>query len=97
MSGKWEFKKFINAVAYWALIFGAVALLIGYIVSLVKGGSSTIKEILFTIASFLAFAVASVSAFFYARSKRNIAWFIIFIVAAKVVNVMLVLAVVRIL
>ena len=92
MASKWDFKKFMNAVAYWALIFGAVALAIGYFF---KGKLSNIREILFTIASFLAFAVASVSAFFYARSKRNIAWFIIFIVAAITVNAMLFLAIIR--
>lgn len=91
MAGKWDFRKFMNAVAFWAIVFGAIALLIGYFL---KGHFVRVKDILYTIASFLAFAVASVSAFYFARSKRNIAWFIIFIVAAITVNVMLFLAVI---
>ena len=92
MSGKWDFRKFMNAVAYFALIFAAIALGIGYFF---KDNLSRVREILYTVSSFLAFAVASVSAFYYARSKRNIAWFIIFIIAAVVVNVMLFLAMIK--
>ena len=88
MASKWDFRKFMNAVAYWALVFAAIALVIGQIFT-------KLRVFLLPIASFLAFAVASVSAFYYARSKRNIAWLIIFIVVAIVVNVMLFLAMVR--
>ena len=88
MASKWDFRKFMNAVAYWALVFAAIALVIGQIFT-------KLRVFLLPIASFLAFAVASVSAFYYAKSKRNIAWLIIFIVVAIVVNVMLFLAMVR--
>ncbi len=88
MAGKWDFQKFMNAVAYWAMIIAAIALVIGQIFT-------KLRVFLLPIASFLAFAVASVSAFHYARSRRNVAWMIIFIVVAIVVLAMLFLAMVR--
>ena len=71
MSGKWEFKKALNCVAYFAIVFAAIALIVGKLIP-------SANAFLMPIASFLAFAVASVSAFYYAKSKRNNKWCINF-------------------
>ena len=92
MASKWDFKKFFNAVAYWALVFAAIALIVGQVL---HEHFTRIREILIAVSSFMAFLVASVNAFHYAKSKRNIAWFIIFIFAALVVNAMLLLALIK--
>ena len=81
----WEFRQVLNCLAYFALIFAAIALVVGQLIP-------SARVFLMPIASFLAFCVASVSAFHWARSKRNAAWMIIFVICAIVVLVMLALA-----
>ena len=85
MSRKWDFKKALNCIAYFAIIFAAIALVVGRIFT-------SLQQFLMPIASFLAFAVASVSAFYYAKSKRSVAWRIVFVIATIVVLAMLFLA-----
>ena len=86
---KWEFRKFLNGVAYFALLFAAIALVLGRIFQ-------NLQSFLMPIASLLAFCVASVLAFNYARSKRSVVWMILFVVAAIVVIAMLALTVFKI-
>lgn len=79
---KWEFRRVLNCIAYFAIIFAAIALVIGQIIP-------SAKVFLMPIASFLAFSVASVSAFNWAKSKSNVAWMIIFIICAIIVLALL--------
>lgn len=83
--GKWETRKFINCIAFWAMLFAAIALVVGRVFP-------TLQVFLMPIASFLAFCVASVSAFYYARSKRSIIWMILFVISAIVVLALLALS-----
>ena len=86
---KWEFRKVLNCIAYFALIFAAIALVLGRIFQ-------NLQTFLMPIASFLAFCVASVLAFYYAKSKRSVVWMILFIISAIVVIAMLALSVFKI-
>ena len=85
MSSKWEFKKLINCIAYFALMFAAIAFTVGRLIP-------AASAFLMPIASLFAFAVASVSAFYYAKSKRSAVWMVLFIIAAIVVLVLLFLS-----
>lgn len=78
MSSKWEFRKFINCIAYFAMIFAAISYTIGRFIP-------AAANLLLPIAHFFAFAVASVSAFYYARSKRSAVWIILWVIATIVV------------
>ena len=78
MSGKWEFRKFINFIAFFAMIFAAISYTVGRFIP-------AAAAFLLPIANFLAFAVATVSAFYYARSKRNAVWIILWVLATVVV------------
>ena len=82
MSGNWDFKKIINAIAFWTIVFAAIALMVGYF-------APSLQKFIMPISSFFAFLVASVSAFYFAKSKRNAIWFILFFASTAVVLVML--------
>lgn len=83
MANNFKFQKFLNFLAYVAIIFVAVALLLGrFITSL-----SALRD----IAEILAYFITAISAYYYARSKRN-PWIIVaYIAAVVIVIVMLVL------
>ncbi len=81
--GEFNFKRFMNMVGYIALIFCAVALTLGKLISSLSA--------LQTVAEVLAYIVTGFYAYFYVRSKRNI-WFLIsYIVAAVLVLVMVII------
>ena len=88
MKNQLNSKKFFNAMAFVALVISGVALLISKIFL----GTSTAATVLNSIAYVLAFVVTSFCAFFYVRTKRSIAWTIVYIVAVIIVIVPLVLS-----
>ena len=79
-------KKFMNFIAYVAIMFVAIAITIGHIWSDI----SVLRE----IAEIIAYTITGVSAFYYARSKQHPAYMICFVVAAVLIVVMLVLGIV---
>lgn len=85
MSSKWEFRKVMNCLAYFAMIFAAIALVVGKLIP-------SANTFLMPIASFLAFAVAAVSAFAFAKSKRSVVWLVLCVIASIIVLVVLFLS-----
>lgn len=81
-------KKFFNALAFVALIFAGIALLIAkfFIPNTVVG------RVLSNLAYILAFVTTAFCAFGYIRTKRNIVYTIIYVVALVLVVVPLVLS-----
>ena len=76
-------KGFVNFMAYIAIAFIAVALIIGKILGAV-GLSSTVVGALNLIAQIIAYAITAVYAFAYAKSRKSMGWmvaYIIFVVA----------------
>ncbi len=82
---KWEFRKVLNCVAYFAIVFAAIALVVGQLIP-------SAKVFLMPIASFLAYCVASVSAFHWAKSKRSVVWMVLFVICAIIVLALLALS-----
>ena len=95
MSSKWEFRKFLNCIAYIAMIFAAVTYILMRF-TFVPAISEFAVAFLLPVANFFAYCVASVSAFYYARSKRSAVWTILWVIATIIVLVLLVLSVIRI-
>ena len=83
-------KQFVNLMAYIAIAFIAIALILGKILSAV-GLSSTVIGALNLIAQVIAYTITAVYAFFYAKAKRHIGWMIAYIVFVIAIIVFLVL------
>lgn len=84
-----KLKKLVNAVAYFAVMFLALALVL---VQISTGDLFTsVSNILETLANTLAYIIISFAAFFYVKTKRNIGYMISYIVAVVLIVVFLVL------
>lgn len=83
-------KQFVNFLAYIAIAFVAVALLLAKIFAAFDLSSGLINA-LNIIAQVIAYAITAVFAFFYAKSRRHIGWMIAYIVFVIVIIVFLVL------
>lgn len=83
-------KGFVNFMAYLAVAFIAVALILGKIFS-AFGLSSTIIGALNLIAQIIAYAITAVFAFFYAKSRKHIAWMICYVLFVVAIIVFLIL------
>lgn len=85
-----KLKKFAQAAAYFALIFVAIALILTQIAG---SGSvlSDIADVLYRIANALAYILIAISAFFYAKTKRNIVYMITYIVAVVLLVIFMIL------
>jgi hypothetical protein len=85
-------KSFVNFMAYLAIAFIAVALLLGKILGAV-GLSSTVVGALNLIAQIIAYTITAVFAFAYAKSRKHIAWMICYIIFVIAIIVFLVLGI----
>ncbi len=79
---------FVNFLAYLAIMFIAIALIVQYILSAFSV-SSTVVTAMSTIAQFIAYAIAAVFAFYYAKSRRNIGFMIAYVIAVILIVVFL--------
>ena len=80
-------KKVVNFFAYVAIMFVAIAITIGTFWKDVA--------VLRSIAEVIAYVITGISAFYFARSKQHPAYMIVFIVAAILIGVMLIVGVAR--
>ena len=83
-------KGFVNFMAYIAIAFIAVALILGKILSAV-GLSSTVVGALDLIAKVIAYTITAVFAFYYAKSKKHIAWMVAYVLFVIAIIVFVVL------
>lgn len=83
-------KQFVNLLSYFAIAFIALALVINKILGALSVGAA-LSNALTLIAQIIAYAITAVFAFFYAKSKRNIAWMIIYIIAVILIIIFIVL------
>ena len=83
-------KGFVNFLAYIAIAFIAVALILGKILSAV-GLSSTVIGALNLIAQVIAYTITAVFAFSYAKNRKHIGWMIAYILFVIAIIVFLVL------
>lgn len=78
-------KKVVNFFAYIAIIFVAIAITVGTIWDDIA--------ILRSIGEVIAYFITGISAFYFARSKQNIWYMIVFLVASILIILMLVLGI----
>ncbi len=83
-------KQVVNFLAYIAIAFVAVALILGWIFAKC-GLSSSVISALSLIAQIIAYAITAVFAFYYAKSRRNIGWMIAYVIFVVAIVVFLVL------
>lgn len=86
-------KSIVNFLAYIAIAFIAVALIVGKILSAV-GLSSTVVGALNIVAQTIAYAITAVFAFYYAKSRKHIGWMIAYIIFVVAIIIFLVLGVI---
>ena len=80
-------KKVMNLFAYIAIMFVAIAVTIGTFWKDVA--------VLRSIAEVIAYIITGVSAFYYAKSKQSPVYMILFIVAAILIAVVLIVGIAR--
>ncbi len=83
-------KGFVNFMAYLAVAFIAVALILTKIFSVFEV-SNTITSALTLIAQIIAYTITAVFAFFYAKSRKHIAWMICYVLFVVAIIVFLIL------
>ena len=85
-----KLKKMVYAIAYFAIIFLAIALLLKQISS---AGSvlGDIASILTTLANTVAYALTAFTAFFYVKTKRNLLYMVSYIVAVILVVIFVII------
>lgn len=86
-------KSFVNFMAYLAVAFIAVALILGKIFSAFPK-LAVVTNALSLIAQIIAYTITAVFAFYYAKSKKHIAWMICYIIFVIAIIVFLVLGIV---
>lgn len=88
-------KRFFSAMAFVAITFLAIALLISLIASKVGSNGedvfSNIANVIRQIAQALAYVCACISAYGFVRSKRSAVYIIIYIVACVMIAVFVIL------
>ncbi len=84
MKNELKIKQFLNLLAWIAVLFAAVALALDYFFN-IQGG------LISRIASGLAYIIASIDAYYFVRTKRNVVFLILYIVAVVLVAVFLIL------
>lgn len=85
-----RWRHFVNFLAYIAVIMIGVALALSFILSKV-GISSTIVDSISKVAYALACVIVCIASFYYARSKRNAWFFILWIISTVLIVVFMVL------
>jgi|LGOV01.1.fsa_nt_gb hypothetical protein len=84
-----KLKKLVNTVAYFSIMFLAVALLLNQVST--GGLFGDVSAILTTIANTLAYIIVAFAAFFYVKTKRNILYMISYILAVVLVILFVIL------
>lgn len=84
-TSNWNWRHFINLIAYAAIFCIGVALLIGRI------GAGSIAGAFRTVAEILAYSVTAVSAFYYAVSRRHWAYYLIWVICVVLIVVTMVI------
>ena len=81
-----KLKKLVNATAFFGLMFLAVALILDYFNLL-----GSISSLLTAVANMVAYVVIAINAFFYAKTKRNIAYMLSYVVAVVLLVIFVIL------
>ena len=85
-------KGFVNLMAYFAVAFIAIALILTKIFSAFPK-LIAVTNALTMVAQIIAYSITAVYAFYYAKSKKHIAWMIAYILFVVAIIVFFVLGV----
>ena len=85
-------KGFVNLLAYFAVAFIAVALILTKIFSAFPK-LMAVTEVLTLVAQVIAYSITAVYAFYFAKSKKHIAWMVCYILFVIAIIVFFVLGI----
>lgn len=83
---KGDFGKFLNILAYISIVLVAVALVLAKVLGWAKAGQD-IASAMRLVANVIAYLITAIAAFYYVRSKKNIWFTIVYIVALVLIIV----------
>ena len=86
-----KLKKMVNAVAYFAVIFLAVALVLSQISSGSTSLFGSIANIFERLANVIAYLIVAVMAFFYVKTKRNIIYMVTYVVSVILIVIFVII------
>jgi len=84
-SGKRDFGKFLNILGFIGIMLVAIALI------LAKIGGGELASAMTLVANAIAYLITAVAAFYYARSKQNVWYFVAFAVAVVLIIIFMIL------
>ena len=84
-TSNWNFRNFLNLIAYVAIFCIGAALLIG------KLGVGSLAGAFRTVAEVLAYIVTAVSAFYFAANRRHWAYYLIWVVCVVLIVVLIII------
>ncbi len=90
-----KFKKILNMISYFALVFVAAALSLALIFHSSTGVFGEISMIIAKVAEALAYTVVAVYAYFYVRSKRSAGYKVLYFLGIALAVVFLILPLVK--
>ena len=90
MKSELNMKKFLNCLAFVAICFAALGLLIVRILGWFNVASQ-LAGILSQVANAFAYIVTSIAAYSFVRTKRSTVWMAVYIVAVILIAVCLIL------
>lgn len=84
-TSNWNWRNFINMLAYVATFCIGVALLVGRL------GVGSIAGAFRTVAEILAYVVTAISAFYFACSRRHWAYYLIWVICVVLIVVLMII------
>lgn len=84
-----KFKKFVNMMAFVALLFVATALIVSFVLKQLVGISDVaLIQLIANIGWLISSFVLIVVALFYVRTKRKPIWFVLYAVSVTIVIIL---------
>ncbi len=83
-------KSVVNFLAYIAIAFVAVALILAKVFDWI-GGMANVVSAMTLIAQIIAYAITAVFAFYYAKNRKKMGWMIAYVIFVVIIIVFLIL------
>ncbi len=83
-------KSVVNFLAYIAIAFVAVALILAKVFDWI-GGMANVVSAMTLIAQIIAYAITAVFAFYYAKNRKKMGWMIAYVIFVVIIVVFLIL------
>lgn len=86
-----KFKRFVNMMAFAALLFVATALIVSFVLQRLGVENVALIQLIANIGWLIASFVLIVTAYFYVKTKRKPLWMVLYAVATTIVVILQIL------